>query len=89
MAFTQLPNKKPGDLIKSADWNEAIQELIDLENDKVNRAGDTIAAARWTLFLAMMSGMACGIGVAGRTPNGMRRILKVLVSAQFDRFDAH
>lgn len=36
MAFTQLPNKNAGDLIKSADWNEAIQELLDLRSQKLN-----------------------------------------------------
>lgn len=32
--------KSPGDLIKSADWNEAMTEIVRLETDKVNKAGD-------------------------------------------------
>lgn len=41
MAFS--PEKKnPGDLIKSQDWNEAMNEIVRLEDDKVNRDGDTI-----------------------------------------------
>ncbi len=41
-------------------------------------ARDTVAAARWTLFLAMMAGMACAIGIAGRSSHGLTRIFKVL-----------
>lgn len=34
--------KSPGDLIRSADWNEAMTEIVRLETDKVNNAGDTM-----------------------------------------------
>ena len=34
--------KSPGDLIKSADWNEAMTEIVRLETDKVNKAGDVM-----------------------------------------------
>ncbi|MCA2709490.1 MAG: tail fiber domain-containing protein [Microcystis sp. M025S2] len=32
--------KKIGDLVKSQDWNDAIEELVRLEKDKVNRSGN-------------------------------------------------
>jgi len=41
MAYTHLP-KGPGDLIRSADWNEMGSEIQRLGADKVDRAGDTV-----------------------------------------------
>lgn len=41
-------------------------------------AEDRTAAARWTLFLAMMGGMAVAIGLTCRTPQAATRLLKVL-----------
>jgi len=44
MAYTPT-NPYPkgrGDAIRSADWNEAVNELLRLENDKFNRAGGTV-----------------------------------------------
>ncbi|GAB3436813.1 hypothetical protein [Flindersiella endophytica] len=35
--------KGRGDSIRSADWNEAINELIRLENDKFNKSGGTVS----------------------------------------------
>lgn len=35
--------KGRGDSIRSADWNEAINELIRLETDKFNRSGGTVS----------------------------------------------
>ncbi|MFY7883421.1 MAG: hypothetical protein ACOVOV_01110 [Dolichospermum sp.] len=32
--------KKTGDLVQSQDWNDAIEELLRLEKDKVNRSGN-------------------------------------------------
>lgn len=39
MAFTPT-TQTPGNLIRSADWNEAMEEIVRLERDKVNKAGD-------------------------------------------------
>jgi O-antigen ligase len=41
-------------------------------------AGDAVAAARWTLFLAMMGGLAIAIGVLARDRRWMIRLLWVL-----------
>ncbi len=41
MAF-QFEGKKPGDIIKSSDWNTLNTEVVRLGTDKVDRAGDTI-----------------------------------------------
>jgi hypothetical protein len=41
MPFT-LQTKNPGDLVKSQDWNDAMQEIARLGSDKVNRSGDTV-----------------------------------------------
>ena len=41
MAFTP-ETKNAGDLVRSQDWNAAMDEIVRLENDKVDRAGDTI-----------------------------------------------
>jgi len=42
MPFTPAV-KNPGDLAKSQEWNDAMTEVVRLENDKVNRSGaDTI-----------------------------------------------
>ena len=38
MPFTP-DTKTPGDLSKSQDWNNAMGEIVRLENDKVNRSG--------------------------------------------------
>ncbi|MES0488433.1 MAG: hypothetical protein ABUK01_00470 [Leptospirales bacterium] len=34
--------KNPGDMIKSQDWNDTVDEINRLDNDKVNKAGDLI-----------------------------------------------
>ncbi len=45
MPFTPQA-KKAGDLVRSQDWNDAMQEIVRLETAKVNRAGgDTIAGS--------------------------------------------
>lgn len=45
MPITPTPPypKSPGDSIRSQDWNQAVDEVIRLDNEKVDRAGDTIA----------------------------------------------
>ncbi len=35
--------KSPGDPIRSKDWNDAVNEIIRLDNAKANRAGDTFS----------------------------------------------
>jgi hypothetical protein len=44
MAYTPATPypKGRGDAIRSADWNEAVNELLRLENEKFNRAGGTV-----------------------------------------------
>ena len=43
MAFSYKA-QKPGDIIQSTDWNNAMQAIVELNSDKVNRSGnDTIA----------------------------------------------
>lgn len=37
--------KSPGDPIRSQDWNQAVDEVIRLDNDKVDRGGDTISGS--------------------------------------------
>jgi hypothetical protein len=37
--------KSPGDQLRSSDWNQVVNEVIRLDNAKVNRAGDTISGA--------------------------------------------
>jgi len=37
--------KSQGDVIRSKDWNDAINEVVRLEDDKVNRAGDDITGS--------------------------------------------
>ncbi len=34
--------KQPGDLARAQDWNEAMEEVVRLENSKVDNSGDTI-----------------------------------------------
>lgn len=41
-------------------------------------AGDAVSAARWTLFLSMMGGLAVAIGFLARDRRGMVRLLWVL-----------
>lgn len=41
-------------------------------------AEDAVSAARWTLFLSMMGGLAIGIGLVARDRRGMIRLLVVL-----------
>lgn len=45
MAYTPATPypKGRGDAIRSADWNEAVNELLRLENEKFNRAGGTVS----------------------------------------------
>lgn len=45
MAYTPATPypKGRGDAIRSADWNEAVNELIRLENEKFNRTGGTVS----------------------------------------------
>jgi hypothetical protein len=44
MAFTPNPPfpKSQGDVIRSSDWNDTINEIMRLDNAKVNRLGDHI-----------------------------------------------
>jgi hypothetical protein len=37
--------KSKGDTVRSADWNDTVNEVIRLDNAKVNRGGDTISGA--------------------------------------------
>lgn len=37
--------KQRGDTVRSADWNQAVNEVIRLDNAKVNRSGDTVTGA--------------------------------------------
>ncbi len=47
MPITPAPPypKGPGDSIRSGDWNQAVDEVIRLDNAKVNRAGDAISGS--------------------------------------------
>ncbi len=47
MPITPTPPypKSSGDAIRSADWNQAVDEVIRLDNAKVDRAGDTITGS--------------------------------------------
>jgi hypothetical protein len=38
-------DKKAGDVLKSADWNAGMQEVVRLDKDKVDRTGDTITGS--------------------------------------------
>lgn len=82
MAFTQLPNKNPGDLIKSVDWNEAIQELIDLRVQKLSHTngtgtnltingplaiGGSVSFGSQTRQMLNLFGTSYGIGVQSAT----------------------
>jgi hypothetical protein len=49
--------KAPGQTIRSTDWNQTVDEVIRLDNTKVNRAGDTITGS-----LTISGGV--GVGVA-------------------------
>ncbi len=65
MPFTPQ-TKQPGDLIKSQDWNEAMQEIARLETAKVNRTGgDTIGG---TLQLATINSSSALSLQTGGTP---------------------
>lgn len=44
MAFAPTP-KNPGDLIRSQDWNEAIDEVVRLESAKLDLAGGTVSGS--------------------------------------------
>ncbi|MBK8021894.1 MAG: hypothetical protein IPK19_10845 [Chloroflexi bacterium] len=44
MAFSPTP-KNPGDLIRSQDWNEALDEVVRLESAKLNRTGGSISGS--------------------------------------------
>jgi hypothetical protein len=37
--------KAPGQTIRSTDWNQAVDEIVRLDNAKVNRAGDTLTGS--------------------------------------------
>jgi hypothetical protein len=84
MAFTPADPfpKSRGDTVRSADWNEAVNELLRLEGDKVNRDGDTIegpltvegalqVAAGGTQRQLLVGGDVAGIGLdpADVSPN--------------------
>lgn len=50
-------SKNPGDLIRSADWNDAIDEVVRLEDAKVDRTGDAISGD-------LTVGNTLGVGVS-------------------------
>ncbi|MEW6491438.1 MAG: hypothetical protein AB1589_02645 [Cyanobacteriota bacterium] len=58
-------DKKPGDLILSADWNKAMQEVVRLEDDKINRKGaDTIQGSlKITEALQVNGNVTLGKGI--------------------------
>ncbi|MFK8184555.1 MAG: hypothetical protein AB8B99_14370 [Phormidesmis sp.] len=57
------PNdKKPGDVILSADWNASMQEVARLETDKVNRQGQETLAGPLTIEEALTIKGPTGIG---------------------------
>src|SRR5262249_23944916 len=49
--------KAPGQTIRSTDWNQTVDEVVRLDNAKVNRAGDTITGSL-TINGALGVGMA-------------------------------
>ena len=55
--------KTQGDNLRSKDWNDALNELIRLDNDKANRAGDK--------FTGPLSVTALGVG-SDASPSGIK-----------------
>ena len=52
--------KTRGHVIRSKDWNDAISEVIRLDNAKVNKAGDTITGS-----LTVGANLSVGTTTAG------------------------
>src|SRR5262245_11710714 len=63
--------KAPGQTIRSTDWNQTVDEVVRLDNAKVNRAGDTITGS-------LTINGALGVGVASPA-NGNARVATGLV----------
>src|SRR5947209_14944589 len=55
--------KTQGDNVRSKDWNDAINELVRLDNDKANRSGDK--------FSGPLSVTALGVG-SNAPPTGIQ-----------------
>jgi hypothetical protein len=70
--------KAPGQTIRSTDWNQVVDEVIRLDNAKVNRAGDTITGS-------LTINGALGVGTA--SPASGARVASTLGVGPFIRGD--
>ncbi|MBD2110042.1 phage tail protein [Nodosilinea sp. FACHB-13] len=60
-------DKKPGDIIRSEDWNNAMNEVLRLDTDKVNRKGTDKIQGPLTIEAALTINDKVGIGTAPGT----------------------
>jgi hypothetical protein len=59
--------KSRGDTVRSTDWNDLVTEVVNLDDVKVNRAGDTMTGP-----LTVAGALGIGVAAATDTPRADR-----------------
>jgi hypothetical protein len=60
--------KARGDTVRSTDWNQVVNEVIRLDNTKVNRAGDTVTGQLSVNAPLLMSGVTSRLQISQSAP---------------------